>query len=135
MWLQMENFHSFFFMAGCSSIIYMGFPHSSVSKESACNAGDLDSNSGSRRSPGEGNGNLLQHTCLENPMGRGACVYRCIYIYIYIYTHIFFIHSSVDGHLVLFCVLATVNKTSMIIGMNVSFQISRDIYIYFLIYT
>ena len=47
------------------------FPHSSVGKESACNAGDLDSSPGSGRSPGEGNGNLLQH-CLENPMDRGA---------------------------------------------------------------
>ena len=49
-----------------------GFPYSSVSKESACNAGDLDLNSGSRRSPGEGNGNLLQYSCLGNPMDREA---------------------------------------------------------------
>ena len=50
----------------------MGFPHSSVGKESACNAGDLGSIPGLGRSPGEGNGNLLQYSCLENPMGRGA---------------------------------------------------------------
>ena len=49
-----------------------GFPHSSVSKSSACNAGDLDSIPGSGRSPGEGNGNPLQYSCLENPMDRGA---------------------------------------------------------------
>ena len=38
-----------------------GFPHSSVSKESACNAGDLGSIPGLRRSPGVGNGNPLQY--------------------------------------------------------------------------
>ena len=37
-------------------------------KASACNAGDLGSIPGSRRSPGEGNGNPLQYSCLENPM-------------------------------------------------------------------
>ena len=51
---------------------YGGFPHSSVSKSSACNAGDPGSISGSGRSPGEGNGNPLQYSCLENPMDRGA---------------------------------------------------------------
>ena len=48
------------------------FPHSSVGKESARNAGDLGSIPGSGRSPGEGNGNPLQYSCLENPMDRGA---------------------------------------------------------------
>ena len=37
-----------------------------------CNAGDLSSILGSGRSPGEGNGNPLQYSCLENPMDRGA---------------------------------------------------------------
>ena len=50
----------------------VGFPHSSVGKESACTAGDLGSISGSRRSSGEGNGNSLQYSSLENPMDRGA---------------------------------------------------------------
>ena len=50
----------------------MGFPYSSVGKESACNAGDPGSVPGSGRSPGEGNGNSLQYSCLENPMDRGA---------------------------------------------------------------
>ena len=50
----------------------MGFPHSLVGKESACNAGDLGSITGSGRSPGEGNGDPLQYSCLENPMDRGA---------------------------------------------------------------
>ena len=49
-----------------------GFPHSSVSKVSACNAGNLGLIPGLGRSPGEGHGNLLQDSCLENPMGRGA---------------------------------------------------------------
>ena len=46
--------------------------HSSVGKESACNAGDLGLIPGSGRSPGEGNGNPPQCSCLENPMDRGA---------------------------------------------------------------
>ena len=46
----------------------MGFPGGSDGKASACNAGDLGSIPGSGRSPGEGNGNPLQHSCLENPM-------------------------------------------------------------------
>ena len=54
------------------------FPHSSVGKESACNAGEAGLSFGSKRSPGEGNGNPLQYSCLENPMDReawGATVY------------------------------------------------------------
>ena len=39
---------------------------------SACNAGDPGSNPGLGRSPGEGSGNPLQYSCLENPMDRGA---------------------------------------------------------------
>ena len=41
-------------------------------KKSACNAGDQGSTPGLGRSPGEGNGNPLQDSCLENPMDRGA---------------------------------------------------------------
>ena len=50
----------------------MGFPGGSDGKASACNAGDPGSIPGSGRSPGEGNGNPLQHSCLENPMDGGA---------------------------------------------------------------
>ena len=50
----------------------MGFPGSSNGKESACNAGDLGSIPGLGRSTGEGHGNPLQDSCLENPMDRGA---------------------------------------------------------------
>ena len=51
----------------------LGFPGGSDSKESACDAGDQGSIPGSGRSPGEGKGNPLQYSCLENPMDRGAC--------------------------------------------------------------
>ena len=54
------------------SIPYRGFPGNSVGKESACRAGGLGSIAGSGRSPGEGNGNPLQYSCLENPMDREA---------------------------------------------------------------
>ena len=46
----------------------MGFPGGSDGKESACNARDLGLISGSGRSPGEANGNLLQYSCLKNLM-------------------------------------------------------------------
>ena len=54
------------------TIKYLGFPGGSEGKASAGNAGDLGSIPGSGRSPGEGNGNPLQYSCLENPMDRGA---------------------------------------------------------------
>ena len=44
----------------------------SNSKETACTARELGSTPGSGRSPGRGNGNPLQHSCLENSMDRGA---------------------------------------------------------------
>ena len=50
----------------------MHFPGGSDGKESACNEGDLGLIPGSGRSPGEGNGNPLQYSCLENPMDGGA---------------------------------------------------------------
>ena len=49
-----------------------GFPGGSVGKESACNAGDTGLIPGLGRSSGEGNGNPLQHSCLENLTDRGA---------------------------------------------------------------
>ena len=53
---------------------FMGFP-GGTGKYTLTNVGDIRDVgliSGSGRSPGEGNGNLLQHSCLENPMGSGA---------------------------------------------------------------
>ena len=49
-----------------------GFPGGSEIKASACSAGDPGSIPVSGRYPGEGNGNPLQYSCVENPMDRGA---------------------------------------------------------------
>ena len=68
---------SIFSFLSCLKILYdlltfydylWGFPGSSDSKESADNAGDPGSIPGSGRSPGEGNGNPLHYSCLENSM-------------------------------------------------------------------
>ena len=63
----------FLFLKKCLRYsLHMGFPGGSDGKESACNAGDLGLIPRSGRSPGEGNGNPLQYSCLENAMDRGA---------------------------------------------------------------
>ena len=51
---------------------YSGFPGGSDGEECAGNAGNLGLIPGLGRSPGEGNGNPLQYSCLKNPMDRGA---------------------------------------------------------------
>ena len=58
----------------CCSVIYWTLVTSgnSVVKESSCNAGDVGSVSGLERSPGKGNSNAHQYSCLEDPMDRGA---------------------------------------------------------------
>ena len=59
--------------------VYWYLPGGSVSKESACNVGDLGSIPGLGRSPGEGNGNPLPYSSLENPLAVGdwwAAVYE-----------------------------------------------------------
>jgi len=53
-------------------IYTLGFPGGTRSKESTCNVGDPVLIPKSERSPGVGNGNPLQYSCLENPMDRGA---------------------------------------------------------------
>ena len=53
-------------------MLTLGFPGGSEVKASACNAGDLGSIPELGRSPGEGNSNPLQYSCLENPMDGGA---------------------------------------------------------------
>ena len=55
-----------------SHLLPQDFSHSLFGKESACNAGDLSLIPGPGRSSGEGNGNPLQYSCLENTMDRGA---------------------------------------------------------------
>ena len=73
----------FFFLQGvfpvsfqrCFSLLSkksLDFPGGSNSKATVYNTGDPGSIPGSGRSPGEGNGNPLQNSCLENPMDRGA---------------------------------------------------------------
>ena len=52
--------------------VYMDVPSGSKGKQSACNAEDPGSVPGLGRSPGEGNGNPLQDSCLENSMNRGT---------------------------------------------------------------
>jgi len=64
--------HSFNFYYENLRAYIQGFPGGSGDKESACNAGDPGLIPGLGRSPGEGNGNLLQYSCLGNPMDRGA---------------------------------------------------------------
>ena len=53
-------------------IVEIGFPGGSDDKVPKCNAEDPGSILEVGRSPGEGNGNSLQYSCLENPMDRGA---------------------------------------------------------------
>ena len=52
--------------------IWLGFSGGSDGKESACSAGELGLITGLGRSPGEGDGNPLQHSCLENPIDSGV---------------------------------------------------------------
>ena len=72
--IQLELLYSQKTYIGLGSIPVsdVGFPSNSNDKESACSAGGLGSNPGSGRSPGEGNGNPLQYSCLENSMDRGV---------------------------------------------------------------
>ena len=55
-----------------NTMIFKDFPSGSEVKASACNAGDLGLIPESGRSPGEGNSNPLQYSCLENLMEGGA---------------------------------------------------------------
>ena len=61
-----EQHHEFKFKGGHKA--FLGFPGGLAGKESACNAGDLGLIPGLGRSPGEGNGNPLQYSGLENSM-------------------------------------------------------------------
>ena len=68
-WMKMNIWH----IKICGMHIkQLGFPCGSDGKEYTCNVGDLGSVPRSGRSPGEGNGNPLQYSCLENSMDRGA---------------------------------------------------------------
>ena len=118
-----------------NDIISFLFPSGSDGKASVYNAEDLGSIPGSGRFPGEGNGNPLQYSCLENPMDRGGW-YRllsmgvtksrawlseftqysiCLSVYV-----IFFTCSTVDGQLGCFHVLAIVHGATANSGVPVS---------------
>ena len=66
------NIYTYTFIYVCVCVYIYIFCGGSDGKKSGCNAGDLDSIPGSGRSPGEGSGNPLQYSCLDNPMNRGA---------------------------------------------------------------
>ena len=61
-----------FLMPKSRIIISTDLPGGSVVKNPPAKAGDVDSVPGLGRSPGEGNGNPLQYSCLENPLDRGT---------------------------------------------------------------
>ena len=100
--------------------MHTGFPGGTGGKEPACKCRrhrDMGSIPATGRSPGGGNGNTLQYSCLENPMDRGAwqatvhrvaksqtrlkrlsmhmCTFICIHIYIYILEKRMTTHSSI----------------------------------------
>ena len=68
MFFRIDWFHLLTVQDKCIFLFILDFPRGSEVKVSACNAEDLGSIPGSGRSPGEGNGNPLQYSCLENPM-------------------------------------------------------------------
>ena len=61
-------------MISTALTIYSGFPSGSVVKNPSASAGDAGLIPGSARFPGEGNGNPLQYSCLENPHGQRSLV-------------------------------------------------------------
>ena len=70
-----ERFGQCYIHRSPALILYLSFPSGSLIKNLPANAGDTRdevSIPGSGRSPGVGNGNQLQYSCLENPMNRGA---------------------------------------------------------------
>ena len=88
MWENMPSWGTWMFILICSNLAlcicthwdlskfqpmpFRGFPDSSLIKNPPTNAGDTGLIPGSGRSPGEGNGNPLQYSCLGNPMDKGA---------------------------------------------------------------
>ena len=71
MCMNLQYFFSFLDF-GITHAHTSGFPCGLAGKESACSVGDLDSIPRLGRSPGEGNSNPLQYSCLENSMDRGS---------------------------------------------------------------
>ena len=114
--------------------VFLDFPGGSDGKESACNAGDLGSIPGSERSPGGGQGKLLQCPRLENPHGqrsREGCSPRghkesdtterldtAQHVYVHVYTCISYAKGFV-GHYVSSPLFS--QKLILIIGMVVDY--------------
>ena len=65
---RLGGFHVLAIVNSAATPVFVGFPGGSAGKESTCNAGDLGSIPGLRRSPGEGKGYPLQYSGLENSM-------------------------------------------------------------------
>ena len=67
-----DNVYIRSFLLNSENLDAFCFPGGSEGKELACNVEDLNSIPGLGRSPGKGNDNPLQYSCLENSMDRGA---------------------------------------------------------------
>ena len=65
-------FEGLTYLSPSNRLTFIGFPTWLSGKESVCQAKDVGLTTGSGRSPGKGNGNPLQYSCLGNPMDRGA---------------------------------------------------------------
>ena len=74
--IRVKLFDDLLFFRGCllpeNQLSYLNNEGGSDGKKSACKVGDLGLTPGSGRSPGEGNGNPLQYSCVENSIYRGA---------------------------------------------------------------
>ena len=71
-WCTQRSLAELVIFLSCSVLLNLkGFPGGSVVKNLLANSGDVGLIPGLRRSPGEGNGNPLQYSCLENLMNRG----------------------------------------------------------------
>ena len=68
-----ESYLMYYSLPHFLTTVHGGFLVAQIVIETACNEGDLSLIPGSGRAPGEGNGNPLQYSCLENPMDGGAC--------------------------------------------------------------
>ena len=83
-------------MCVCVCVCIQDFPHVSDGKESACDVGDLGLIPGSGRYTGEGNGNPLQYSCLENSMDGGSWQATVHGLHIFMYMHIYTLSMRIN---------------------------------------